>query len=336
LIHFRVFLLYLVFAGVVWLFSLGRNGRRLIAAGLLSLLLIIPRVWQLLAATNPARAVSSSLPGYNDFPTGYITTGWERPFLYLGGAALFLAVVGAARRRQWAYGPLFVVVWAAVTAVLLSGSRLGLPETSLINVNSAYIVLFVPLALLLGMVGDALWRWLMGRHWVIGAAVSLVVGTGVAAAAVFGLNQQIKILNAETILALPPDQAGLDWLAENTPSDAKVAVNAFLWLGSTWAGQDGGAWIVPLTGLESTTPPADYIYDPALAVAVETFNNSARNWGSWADPQVAAILREEGVTHVFVGARGGFMDPAELAQNPEMEMVYGRDGVFVFELREGG
>jgi hypothetical protein len=256
--------------------------------------------------------------------------------LYLGGAALFQAVVGAARRKQWAYGPLFLVVWAGMTAVLLSGSRLGLPETSLINVNSAYIVLFVPLALLLGMVGDALWRWLMGRHWVIGAAVSLVVGTGMAAAAVFGLNQQIKILNAETILALPPDQAGLDWLAENTPSDAKVAVNAFLWLGSTWAGQDGGAWIVPLTGRASTTPPADYIYDPTLAVAVETFNNRVKSWGNWADPQVAAILREEGVTHVFVGARGGFIDPAELAQNPEMEIVYGRDGVFVFALRGSG
>jgi hypothetical protein len=91
---------------------------------------------------------------------------------------------------------------------------------------------------------------------------------------------------------------------------------------------------VPLTGRESTTPPADYIYDPTLAVAVDEFNNIAKIWGNWADPLVAEQLREEGVTHIFIGARGGFIDPAALAQNPEMEMLFGRDGVFVFALVE--
>jgi hypothetical protein len=217
---------------------------------------------------------------------------------------------------------------------LLSGSRLGLPETSLINVNSAYIVLFVPLALLLGVVGERLWRWIMKQHWLIGHAGALIVGAGLAAAAVFGMRQQITILNAETILAWPPDEAGLAWLDENVSSETKFAVNSFLWLGSTWAGQDGGAWVVPLTGRESTTPPADYIYDPTLAVAVDEFNNIAKIWGNWADPLVAEQLREEGVTHIFIGARGGFIDPAALAQNPEMEMLFGRDGVFVFALVE--
>jgi hypothetical protein len=245
---------------------------------------------------------------------------------------LLAAVFGVLLRRRWAYAPLFLVVWAGVTAVLLSGRRLGLPETTLININSAYIVLFVPLALLLGLTGDRLWRWFMKRHWLIRSVVSLIVGAGVAAAALFGLRQQITILNPETILARPADQVGLDWLAENAPPEAKIAVNAFLWLGTTWSGQDGGAWILPLTGLESTTPPADYIYDPALAVAVDEFNNMAGNWGSWADPAIAAQLREVGVTHLFVGAGGGFMDPAELAQNPEMEMLFGQDGVFVFGL----
>ena len=334
LIHFRVFLLYLVFAGVVWLFSFGRNGRRLVLAGLLTLLLIAPRLWQLLADINPARAVSNSLPGYNDFPTGYVTVGWERPFLWLGGVATLLAIIAVVRRRQWGFMPLFLVVWAGGTAVLLSGSRLGLPETSLININSAYIVLFVPLALLLGIVGERLWHWIMARHWFIQAGGSLIIGAGLAGAAVFGLHQQLTILNSETILALPADQAGLTWLAENTPADSKFVVNAFSWLGTTWTGQDGGAWIVPLTGRASTTPPADYIYAPALAISVNDFNNDVRSWGSWADPVIAALLREQGVTHVFVGARGGTIDPAELARNPEMAIRFGQDGVFVFALTE--
>lgn len=337
LIHFRVFLLYVVFAGVVWLFSFGRNGRRLLLSGLLSLLLIAPRVISLLADTNPARAIALKLPGYNDFPTGYVTVGWERPFLYLGAAAVLLALIASVRRKRWAFAPLFLVIWAGVTAVLLSGSRLGLPETSLINVNSAYIVLFVPLALLLGIVGERIWQWLVQRYWLIGAAVALIVGAGGMAAALFGLHQQITILNSETILAWPPDEAGLAWLVENVSPkakmpEAKFAVNAFHWLGTTWAGQDGGAWIVPLTRQESTTPPADYIYDSSLAIAVSEFNDQASQWGNWADPLVAAELRQQGVTHLFIGARGGFIDPAELAHNPEMEMLFGQDGVFVFAL----
>jgi hypothetical protein len=333
LIHFRVFLLYLVFAGVVWLFSLGRNGRRLIGAGLLTLVLILPRLGQLLAETNPGRAISNSLPGYNDFPTGYVTVGWERPFLWLGGAAVLLVVVAVMGRKKWGFMPLFLVIWVGMTAVLLSGSRLGLPETSLININSAYIVMFVPLALTLGIVGDRVWRWLRRRHWLIQGLGAVIVGGAMTAAAVFGLKQQVTILNSDTILAKPEDEAGLTWLADNTPSEAKVLVNSFSWLGTTWAGQDGGAWIVPLTGRASTTPPADYIYDPTLAVSVAEFNNAMKNWGNWADPAIAAQLREAGVTHVFVGGRGGFIDPAELARNPEMALIFGQDGVFVFALR---
>ena len=38
------------------------------------------------------------------------------------------------------------------------------------------------------------------------------------------------------------------------------------------------------------------------------------------------------MTHIFVGVRGNVMDPAELLQNPEVELVYGRNGAFIFEL----
>jgi hypothetical protein len=67
-------------------------------------------------------------------------------------------------------------------------------------------------------------------------------------------------------------------------------------------------------------------------VSVGEFNEWAGKWGNWADPLVAEQLRAEGVTHLFIGARGGFMEPAELAKNPEMRLLYGKDGVFVFAL----
>jgi hypothetical protein len=111
-----------------------------------------------------------------------------------------------------------------------------------------------------------------------------------------------------------------------------VAVNAWRWLGETWAGADGGAWLTPLTGREATTPPIDYIYNRNLFAEVRAFNEAASAIADWSDPVAAEWLAEQGVTHVFAGARGNLFDPAELSRNPGLSLVYQRDGTFIFAL----
>ncbi|MCB8986901.1 MAG: hypothetical protein H6661_04035, partial [Ardenticatenaceae bacterium] len=130
--------------------------------------------------------------------------------------------------------------------------------------------------------------------------------------------------------AYPADLAGLAWLDANVPSDAKIAASSWKWLGETWAGSDGGAWILPLTGRETTIPPIDYIYNRDYFRGIREFNQAATDVADWAAPAAADWLREQGVDYVFVGARGGFFDPATLARNPQMRLLYGKDGVFVF------
>ena len=111
-----------------------------------------------------------------------------------------------------------------------------------------------------------------------------------------------------------------------------MAVNSWQWLGNTWTGNDGGAWIVPLTGRESTTPPADYIYNSALADEIKAFNSSASQVEDWSDPAQATWLQEMGVTHIYVGARGGFFDSSELSRNPGITEIFHEDGVFIYSL----
>ncbi|MCB0078523.1 MAG: hypothetical protein KDD73_14000, partial [Anaerolineales bacterium] len=151
-----------------------------------------------------------------------------------------------------------------------------------------------------------------------------------AAGLIFGARQQVSILNSKTILAQPEDQVALAWMADTLPADATVAVSSWQWLGGTWSGSDGGAWIVPLTGRASTTPPADYIYDGPLAMEVDGFNQWASTVDDWASPTVAHELRTRGVTHLYVGARGGFLDPLALSQNPELKMIYHGEGTWLF------
>ncbi|MCB8982813.1 MAG: hypothetical protein H6659_03220 [Ardenticatenaceae bacterium] len=330
LVHFRVFLFYLPFAFIVWLISWGRNGRWLAAAAALAVFLAAPHMLNLLRVTEPVETVQHRIENYNTFPVAYLNVGWERPFLYVAGGLFVLLLIPALRRRRWTTAPLLLVGWVAVLFILLSGARLGLPETSLVNINSMYIIVFIPLSLFLGIAIARFWRWLRRRHWIWQAVGWFVTGAGITAVFIFGLHQQITVLNSQTVLAYPADLAGLAWLDANVPSDAKIAASSWKWLGETWAGSDGGAWILPLTGRETTIPPIDYIYNRDYFRGIREFNQAATDVADWAAPAAADWLREQGVDYVFVGARGGFFDPATLARNPQMRLLYGKDGVFVF------
>jgi hypothetical protein len=193
-----------------------------------------------------------------------------------------------------------------------------------------YIILFVPLAMFLALIAAPLWQGLRQQHWLVQLAGYLLTGLALGTMLLFGIRQQINILNAQTILAYPEDYIALNWVAENLPDEATLAVNSWRWLGETWAAADGGAWLLPLTGSAVTTPPIDHIYNPDLFRTVREFNETAVAVADWSDPLQADWLREQGVTHVYVGKRGGFFDPAVLIRNPQLEQLYGRHGVYIF------
>lgn len=332
LTHFRVFLFYLPFAALVWLFSKGRHGRWLAFAAGFSIFLTGPRIIRAFDDLK-ASGMSDSIPGYNSFPTGYTEAGGERYFLIIAAVFIFIALAAVLRSRHWAWFPLFLTSWVGLVALILSGWLPGIPHVPLVNMNSAYISLFLPLSWILAVVFDRIWIWLHFRSWPVRLVGWGLTGAVLAAAILMGVNQQVDILNPQTILAQQPDNGALTWLDENLPQDAMVAVNSWQWLGSTWAGNDGGAWILPLTGRQTTTPPVDYIYDPELSRQVASFNQIASEVEDWSELDQAAWLRDMGITHIYVGARGGFFDPSELSRNPEISMIFQRDGVFIFTVQ---
>jgi hypothetical protein len=334
LIHVRVFVYFLPFPLLVWLVSRLRNTRWLAAAGGLAFALVLPHLFHLAADANPERPLGGTIPDYNVFPINYVTTGWERYFLGAAALGLLVLLLGVWRRKAWVVLPAVLLAWTGLLMGLLFSDRLGVPLPSLFNLNSMYIILFVPLAIYLAIIGDQIWGWLAERtrpwQWV-GYGLS---GALLMALLVFGVRQQIAILNPQTLLALPEDVPAIRWVDENLPPEAVLAVNSWRWLGQTWAGSDGGAWILPLTRRMVSTPPIDHIYNAELFADVRAFNEAATAVPDWSDPAQATWLHEQGITHIFVGKRGGFFDPAKLLNNERMEMLYGRDGAFVFAVRE--
>jgi hypothetical protein len=84
---------------------------------------------------------------------------------------------------------------------------------------------------------------------------------------------------------------------------------------------------------QATTPPADYIYNASLFQQVGQFNERLQAWTDWTDPAAATWLRDRGVGYIYVGPKGGQFEPSALAQNPSLNELYSRDGVFIFEVR---
>ncbi|MGH2543587.1 MAG: hypothetical protein ACRDIB_12350, partial [Ardenticatenaceae bacterium] len=344
LIHLRVFLYYLPFAALVWVAGRFRRWRALGATAGLALLLVGLRAWQLVPRASPGELLTTTIENYNTFPIGYLTTGWERLFV---GMALFGALVSLGAwitGRRWAELPVTLASWVGLLFLLLAGRLIGLPESWLVNLNSMYIILFFPISLLIAIPLREILDFTRTlrftfyvlrftfyiERWTLRVLGSVGVGVVGTAMLLFGIHHQIGILNSQTILAYPRDLAALEWVKSNLPADARIGVSAWRWLGNTWSATDGGAWLLPLTGRASTTPPADYAYSVALVQSVNTFNEAASAVEDWSDPAVAEWLRTQRVTHLFVGAKGGFLDPTELARNPALELLYEQDGLFVF------
>ncbi len=135
----------------------------------------------------------------------------------------------------------------------------------------------------------------------------------------------------------------LHWIRQHTPPDARFAVNAWLWYGSTYAGSDAGYWIPVLTDRQSILPPV--LYSLTLPrPAVEEINARLAAWSAdplLTDPAQLERLRANGVTHIYVGGRSSEAQAgmqagaqaAALAQLPDLELLYARDSVYIFRIK---
>jgi hypothetical protein len=270
--------------------------------------------------------------------------GWGSASLELRVASvLWMSVLGATllwnRHRllvahafpaPWP-GVILMFAWSGTVALLLNLNRFGLPAIGFIHNTSALITLFVPLSL----IGAGLLVWAIGcierRIWRRIATVVLVI-----IISVYGLYRMPTVVNPSTILVEQADVDALEWIRDNTPGNAKFALNVWRWLGNAYAGSDGGYWISTLTDRRSILPPALY----TLTSSYETVNQVNALLDIWArttsidDPALRMKLREAGVTHIYIGTKGGHLHPQQLVEHEFVSLVYQRGAVYIFALEE--
>ncbi len=356
LTHYRLWAFFAVFV-LMALVAGGRGGwRGVLMAAVIGALLSLP--WSAhLGLVNVGPVLPdiqrlASPANYNRFPVEYFQRELEKGWMAL---ALLGIAWGMLRRER---GIWLVAGWVALTFALLN---IG-PGTWVVNNNSWAITLFLPGAFVLGWLAEAGVDWaekairatssaqpeeeslttsdrdrqvgpslMWVRSLMSWASLMLIAGL-IAYAGVKGIAAQVSIANAATILARADDVPALQWVDQNTPSDAVFWVSGWQWLNNIWASSDGGSWIWPLTGRRTTLPPLDYSSQAGWRETVRTFNEQAAKIQDASTPETLALLRSAGVTHVYIGARGGNLKPEMFVNSPHYRLLYTNGACWVFKV----
>ncbi len=313
-----------------------------LAVAAVAVLVVLP--WLLnLRANFVVRFAGSADPanaGYYDLramlgsvPLDYWST---TPLLVLAGLGLAWCLI----RRDWP--PVLLAVWFGLHLLWSNPTLLPLPGAGYLDTVTVATSGFIPVCLLAAYPLVGAGRWLLrgarrgpladpaGRSLV---RTALLVAAALVAA--FGAARLLTILDVRPYVTAQ-DMAGMAWLREHTPPTAVVAGNGF---GQPWGpeavqGSDAGLWVPVLAGRRGILPPIpaynEQLADPGY------LRHAAQIVRATAAPDLAeswTYLRQQGVTHLYIGARGGVMDPEPLLALPEQaRLAFHQDDVWIFEL----
>ena len=148
------------------------------------------------------------------------------------------------------------------------------------------------------------------------------LGLGLAAGATLALWYQSDVVNSQTVLLQGTDVPAIEWAREHRPEDSLPLVNTEPWQAGMPMGSDAGWWLPYLAGRAVTFPSVlvsqgneEYrIKTMALAEAVMQSQDLT-------SPDFIAGLADAGVTHLFVGTRGGPLQPDRL-EDPHYVELY--------------
>lgn len=353
------------------------RGRALaaVAAGAGALAITAPWVWLLTRrALLPALETAGGLVGggrYNALSAGLL---WSDRNQWLIGLALLGAWLGLRRRIRAAA---VLLLWVALLAIesnpwllvyiapgcgvllllwafrrrslpaaivgagllLINPRTVALPYLWLITSDVVAISLFAPLGALVG--GGAALIFERAAAARPRAAAALFAALALALAG-WGAYGQRVVLNPTTVLATPADRAAIAWAAANTPPDARFLVNCVDWLGASRRGSDGGWWLLPLAGRQTTTPPVLYIYaDPAYVRHVHAVEEVVTGYKPGDEQAILDLIAREGISYIYLGPVGGPLSAAIFAGRPGFQTVYQQDGVTIIATpfgreRQGG
>jgi len=289
--------------------------------------------------STPVEAVSTWTQQYNAI--GDLSSYLPAPLWLL----LPVSIIWGLWRRE--KGVALISLWSLLVLLAANPQWLRLPGEGALSNFAVFIAAYIPVSVLAGyLLGQVVRDKLEVESVRKSLALILFVTVSVIAVGIWGARQRLGDLQVMThALVTRPDIRAAEWIQENTPQDARFLVNSFFAYDDTViVGSDGGWWLPLLAQRQTTLPPLTYGSEggprPDYVQWINALTTEIQNKGI-AHPDVLALLRERGVTHVYIGQRQGrvnyggpyVLEPEQLLASPNFRLVYHQDRVWVFEVQ---
>ena len=338
--HYFAALLLAVFIGLLVLVTLLQGARwipqawmrvsGLVNSTALGFLFALPWLWRVaqFSASNPG--VETSLPesvnaflsnsraGYIWQLLGPVSNHW---LLLPAGIGLLIALF---KHHSIGFG-----FWSLVLVVMALPWGLTLRP---FRADHFAIVLFLPITLLAGGLFWTAARRMgkrLNRSWVTVLLLVLVVAGWMA----WGFPQTRDVVNPVTVLVTQVDIDALDWVAENTPEDARFYINTAHWLNNVYRGVDGGGWLLAYSGRWALVPTVFYGFSPD-----REWNATLRGWGEVASTITNCsedfwrLVEEAELDWVYLRGGVGSLQPGGLVDCEGVEVLYEEGGVVIYRI----
>jgi len=303
------------------------------AAGGAVLGLLLAGPWLLRVLRYASASPGIELTGVETIQSIFENSRWEYISNLLGPASNYGLLAAAGIGLVWALIRLKAVPFALWS---LSLGVMSLPlgvSFDPFRPDHFAIVLFLPIVLWVGWLVWRIGRWLsnkINRRWV-STAIFVVFVTGWAA---WSLSLDVSIVNPVTVLVTYDDLDALQWVQENTPSEARFYINTTYWLNNVYRGVDGGGWLLPYTGRWALVPTVFYGYSPDKEVVLQT-----REWGERASQITTcsanfwSLVETAQLDWVYIREGTGSLQEAGLQGCTGIIKTYANDTVRIYTIQ---
>jgi hypothetical protein len=158
--------------------------------------------------------------------------------------------------------------------------------------------------------------------------MGLIIGLGISA---WGIWETRDLINPITVLGQAADLPAIEWVKEHTPPDARFFINSTGWQGM-YRGEDGGYWLMPLTGRYSVVPPVAYGFGASADIFRQ--NDFAKRAGEIkaCDDSFWALVREDRLNYAYLRSGTGSLQPSALEGCQGVVSIYEKNGVSIYQL----
>ncbi|MCW5850345.1 MAG: hypothetical protein KIT87_09715 [Anaerolineae bacterium] len=310
------------------------------------LILLLTAPWTVRLALN--LIPTGALGAWFAAPASFNQPHWEllalrydRQLILLTALGAILSVLGSVMRQfklaipLWTRPRLVFIMGLAVglTLVATNPTALGLNNSWVFTNDSLIITAFLPLAIMAGYALAAVMELVV---WPLPRAAQRVVnglaGVVLIAVALYTADGMLGVVNPVTVLVTRDDVRAAEWLRANTPPTARFLINARAWQEGSYAATDGGGWLPILADRAVTLPPVSYAYAGTPSILDRVIHIGSATAQATRVEDVLPLIAEEGVTHVYIGAKGGALRPDMFLGRPDFRQLYSNGAVWVFEV----